>query len=76
MSFKSCKACTAETGRYPGCHDHCDKYAKEKAEWERNKAIRNANNEVQTYTCLNIIRVRDSAAKREFANRGRRWFRR
>ena len=22
-----CKECTKETGRYPGCHDHCEKEA-------------------------------------------------
>ena len=22
-----CKDCTKETGRYPGCHDHCEKEA-------------------------------------------------
>lgn len=22
-----CKYCTKETGRYPGCHDHCEKEA-------------------------------------------------
>ncbi len=33
MSF-TCKGCPDRT---PGCHDHCEKYQKEKAEYEARK---------------------------------------
>ncbi len=33
-----CKGCVAPK-RYPGCHDHCPEYQKQKAEYEERKAI-------------------------------------
>ena len=50
MSFScSCKGCAERT---PGCHGHCEKYLKAKAEWDamkekenREKAIRYGLNE-------------------------------
>ena len=36
MSIKCCKDCVPPT-RYPGCHDKCNKYLKEKAEHEKRK---------------------------------------
>lgn len=33
-----CKGCVAPK-RYPGCHDHCPEYLKQKAEYEERKAI-------------------------------------
>ena len=38
MAIKCCKGCVAPK-RYPGCHDRCPEYQKEKAEYEERKAI-------------------------------------
>lgn len=38
MSIKCCRDCVPPT-RYPGCHDKCKKYLKEKADWEATKQI-------------------------------------
>jgi hypothetical protein len=35
-TFKSCYHCKE---RYLGCHDKCNKYLKEKANWEETKQI-------------------------------------
>ena len=37
MAIKCCKDCVPPT-RYPGCHDKCEQYIKEKAKWEEEKA--------------------------------------
>lgn len=37
MAIKCCNGCAAPK-RYPGCHDHCPDYQKEKAEYESKKA--------------------------------------
>lgn len=36
--IKCCKDCVPPT-RHPGCHTKCNKYLKEKAEWEEVKQI-------------------------------------
>lgn len=38
MPIKCCKDCVPPT-RYPGCHDKCNKYLKEKAKWEEEKKL-------------------------------------
>lgn len=35
---RSCYGCTPETGRRPGCHGTCEKYKKDKADKEAEKA--------------------------------------
>ena len=35
--FKKCMYCTPETGRHPGCHDTCERYAEDKAKDEAEK---------------------------------------
>lgn len=50
MAISCCHGCMAPK-RYPGCHDHCPDYLKEKAEYEaraeadykRRKTIQNLN---------------------------------
>lgn len=37
-AIKCCKGCVAPK-RYPGCHDRCPEYKKDKAEYEARKAI-------------------------------------
>ncbi|MBR5199224.1 MAG: hypothetical protein IKW20_05285 [Bacteroidales bacterium] len=41
-TIKCCHHCVAPK-RYPGCHDHCPEYLKEKAEYEALKAAYNGN---------------------------------
>ena len=38
MDDNPCRLCTAETGRHPGCHDHCDKAKEWRKEWDARKA--------------------------------------
>ena len=45
MTIKCCKDCVPPT-RYPGCHDKCEKYIKEKAEYERQKEYAKAHKTV------------------------------
>lgn len=60
----ACRYCTKETGRYPGCHDHCEKpeylaWRKQQAEI---KAIKNKekvfNLEYNTMKSENIARTK------------------
>lgn len=34
-----CRDCTKETGRYPGCHDHCEKYIDYRRTLEEKKKV-------------------------------------
>lgn len=38
MPINSCRGCVAPK-RYPGCHDYCPEYLKQKLEYEERKAI-------------------------------------
>ena len=40
----SCKGCTDRT---PGCHGHCERYQKEKAEWDAIKEKQNRANAIR-----------------------------
>ena len=42
MVIKCCKDCVPPT-RYPGCHDKCKQYIKEKTEYEKQKQYAKAN---------------------------------
>lgn len=57
----TCKDCP---DRYPGCHDKCEKYRKEKAEWDKTKAKLAENRELQAYICGTINKKRDTSAKK------------
>ena len=45
MAIKCCKDCVPPT-RYPGCHDKCEQYLKEKAEYEKRKEYAKAHKTV------------------------------
>ena len=45
MPIKCCKDCVPPA-RYPGCHAKCEKYIKEKAEYERQKEYAKAHKTV------------------------------
>ena len=42
MPIKCCKDCMPPT-RYPGCHDKCEQYKAEKAEYEKQKEYAKAH---------------------------------
>ena len=42
MTIKCCKDCVPPA-RYPGCHDKCNKYLEEKAEYEKQKEYAKAH---------------------------------
>lgn len=45
MAIKCCKDCVPPT-RYPGCHDKCEQYKTEKAEYEKQKEYAKAHKTV------------------------------
>lgn len=52
--------------RKPGCHDHCEKYQKERAEYNRRKEELNKDREVRRYT---MKLMSDRANARAISNR-------
>lgn len=58
----TCKGCP---DRYPGCHDHCDKYKREKAEYEKRKAELEADREARIYTGNSIFTKQNYLAKKQ-----------
>lgn len=45
MGIKCCINCVAPK-RYPGCHDHCTEYTKEKAIHNEEKAVQDKKNAI------------------------------
>lgn len=66
--FQSCKKCT--TDRYPGCHDHCEKYRAEKERYEQRKAELAVDRSLKQYFCYNAAENSDKAAKKHKHRRG------
>lgn len=58
-----CKGCTSETGRRHGCHDHCDIYRKQRAEFEEFKAQKRAFEDYENYMKERAYCNKDKAAK-------------
>lgn len=62
MDFEKCINCTAETGRYPGCQDHCEYGIKAKKEHEAKRdKIRKARSvdiQKRNYTINHFEKVR------------------
>lgn len=58
--FKSCHHCKE---RYPGCHAKCNKYLKEKADWEEVKQII-AKNKVPVLTSYDFNSIAYVDSKR------------
>ena len=46
MAIKCCCGCVAPK-RYPGCHDHCPDYAKEKAVYDAQKAAEQKKRDIE-----------------------------
>lgn len=42
--FKACKSCDSHI---PGCHSHCEKYKKEREEYDRLKAVERKNRDTR-----------------------------
>ena len=55
--------CNDCTNRHPGCHDKCEKYKREKAEWDRMKAERDKDKSAWDYVNTSIADLRDIRAK-------------
>lgn len=63
-----CKDCKLRT---PGCHDKCEEYIQEKAEWNRAKAyLRGADVEYRDYRRENVQKTMDARAMRKRRKRG------
>jgi hypothetical protein len=61
MKF-TCKDCP---NRYPGCHDKCEKYQREKAEWEAEKKAGEPDKQYALYKMLSIQEGMAKDAKRK-----------
>ena len=63
MSNKTIVSCRNCLDRYPGCHQYCKTYKKERAEYDRQKAEANKSKNVDYYSAERIERLRDRSTK-------------
>lgn len=63
MSNKTIVSCRNCLDRYPGCHQYCKTYKKERAEYDRQKAEANKNRDVDYYSVERINKIRDKRTK-------------
>ena len=72
MSNKAIVSCHNCLDRYPGCHQYCKTYKKERADYDRQKAEANKNRDVDYYYVegLNKRRDRLTKDKKRFRRRG------
>ena len=56
-----CKDCT---DRYPGCHDHCEKYKEDKAAHDKRRYEERLQREASMYIYSHVGDVLDCVAKR------------
>ena len=67
--------CTPDCeGRKPGCHDHCEKYQRERAEWERRKAIENRDMGLKRYTLTILSKKANNRAINKKNKSSRKWY--
>lgn len=59
-----CKNCTFETGRRPGCHDHCEKYLEEREKHYKAKALEKKDKDYDGYVSDSIFRNKNSKKTR------------
>lgn len=57
-----CKDCTFETGRYPGCHDHCDK--PEYLKWREEKRVIREKERLERQCCLDYNSMKSKHIER------------
>lgn len=67
----TCKDCP---DRYPGCHGKCEKYQKEKSEYERIKTKFSNEYGADYYTKQTIGKRKDAQAKHQKSNRRFKYF--
>ena len=63
MSNKTIVSCRNCLDRYPGCHQYCKTYKKERAEYERKKVEERNSKNVDYYNAERIGRLRDRSTK-------------
>ena len=63
MSNKIIVSCRNCLDRYPGCHQYCKTYKKERAEYDRQKAEENKDKDVSYYYVERINKIRDKRTK-------------
>ena len=63
MSNKTIVSCRNCLDRYPGCHQYCKTYKKERAEYDRQKAEENKDKDVSYYYVERINKIRDKRTK-------------
>lgn len=62
-----CRYCTKDTGRYPGCHDHCEKpeyqdwRKQERERKERERQEKGYGIAYQEVKCRNIVQTKKRA---------------
>lgn len=49
--------------RKPGCQDHCDIYAKDRAEWDKHRATERVQENLDIYTNKRMARYMDRMAR-------------
>lgn len=63
-----CYKCTDD--RYPGCHDHCKRYKKQREKHDKRVAELNADREVRDYWCRSQQKRHDQYIKDKQKTRG------
>lgn len=61
--------------RKPGCHDHCEKYQRERAAYDKRKAELDKDREVMNYTLKLITKRANYRAIHNRNDRRRKWSR-
>ena len=69
MPNKTIVSCRNCLDRYPGCHQHCKTYKKERAEYDRQKAEENKTKDAYHYSVERLYRIRDRQSKDKKSHR-------
>ena len=69
--MRHCKDCT---DRYPGCHDHCEKYKEDQAEYDKIKAAMKDEMDYKKYAVTRSFQRRDDDVMRKKKHAGYRKF--
>lgn len=65
-NYESCKACTPETGRHPGCHSTCEKYQTERARHDELKNKYMTDHKAEGYFVESIKNGKAKRWKKKF----------
>lgn len=63
MPNKTIVSCHNCLDRYPGCHQYCKTYKKERAEYDRQKAEERNSKNIDYYCVERINKIRDKRTK-------------